>query len=120
MKYVRLIEWKADGGEVSLQLLGEDDAVHRVEVGAECATAVVAALGVEVAKFAGRGNPQQLIRPTGLQTGRTDQGEPMIILSLKNDVELPLVFKPESLDVLISQLQGLKGAVQPGADVRWH
>ena len=63
---------------------------------------------------------QQFIRPTGMQTAMTEQGEPMILMALKGGTELPLVFKPESLSVLISQLEGLLRAIQPGSQIRWH
>ena len=41
-------------------------------------------------------------------------------MTLKGGVELPLVFKPESLGVLISELEGLRTVLQPGSQVRWR
>lgn len=120
MKYVRVVQWSAAGDGIRLEMLGEDQEVHAFEVSTECAGVLVAALAVESQKLNREGQDQQLIRPTGMQVATTDQGEPMVLMSLKSGVELPLVFKPESLGVLISQLQGLLRSVQPGSEVRWQ
>jgi hypothetical protein len=120
VKYVRVIEWSAEGDSIRLEMLGEDQETHRFEVSAECAGVLVAALAAEFEKLKVRDKEQQFIRPRGMQTARTEQGEPMILMTLEGGAELPLVFKPESLGVLISELQGLMRAVQPGSQIRWH
>jgi len=120
LKYVGVVQWSVEGGSVHLDMLGEDQAVHRLEVSSECAGVLVAALAAEAEMLASEDSDQQFIRPTGMQTGRTAEGEPVIVMSLKGGAELPLVFKPESLSVLVSQLEGLLRAVQPGSQIRWH
>ena len=120
MKYVRVVRWSSGGGDIKLELLGEDQEVHRLEVSSECAAALVAALAAESEKFNVEGNVQQFIRPTGMQTGKTEQGEPLILVTLPSGAELPLVFPAESLGVLISELEKLKSAIQPGSQLRWH
>jgi hypothetical protein len=114
------VQWSAGADGIRLEMLGEDQQVHHLEVSAECAGALVAALAAESERFSGPDKDQQCIRPTGMQTGRTADGEPVILISLKGGVELPLVFKPESLNVLVSELQGLMRSVQPGSEMRWH
>ena len=49
-----------------------------------------------------------------MQTAKTAEGEPVILMTLKGGVELPLVFKAESLSVLIAELQGLDGVAPAG------
>ena len=120
MKYVGLVQWSVEDGGIRLEMLGEDQEVHRLEVSSECAGALVAALAVEAEKLNVENRDQQFIRPTGMQTARTAEGEPVILMTLKGGVELPLVFKAESLGVLISELQGLMRTIQPGSEVRWH
>jgi hypothetical protein len=120
LKYDRVVEWSTEGDNIRLEMLGEDQEIHRLEVGSECAGVLVAALAAELEKINGPNKEQQFIRPTGMQTAKTEQGEPMILMSLEGGVELPLVFRAESLGVLISELQGLMRAVQPGSQVRWH
>jgi hypothetical protein len=101
-------------------MLGEDQQTHRLEVSAECAGVLVAALGAELEKLDPASKDQQLIRPQSMQTGSTYDGEPMIILKLAGGMELPLVFKPESLGVLVAELEKLRGHVQSGSQVRWR
>jgi hypothetical protein len=101
-------------------MLGEDQEIHRFEVSAECAGVLVAALAAESEKLNAEGRDQQFIRPTGMQTAKTAEGEPMVLMSLKGGVELPLVFKPESLGALIGELERLMRAVQPGSQIRWR
>jgi len=120
LKYTRIVQWSADSGGVRFEMLGEDQEQHQFEVSAECALALAAALAAETEKLDREGNEQQFIRPTGMQTGKTAEGEPVILLSLKGGTELPLVFKPEALGSLISALEGLQRAIQPGSQVRWH
>jgi len=120
LKYVGVVQWSAQGGSIRLELLGEDQASHEVEVSTECAGVLAAALAAELEKRNAQGRDQQFIRPTGMQTAVSDHGDPMILISLKGGVELPLVFKPESLDVLISELEGLRRHIQPGSQVRWR
>ncbi len=120
LKYVRVVECSAKGDGIHLDLLGEDQQNHRFEVSGECAGLLAASLAAEVEKLGLDGKAQQLIRPKGMQTGRTDQGEPMVLMALEGGAELPLVFKPESLRVLISELEGLMQAVQPGSQMRWR
>jgi len=101
-------------------MLGEDQASHRFEVSAECAGVLGAALVAEGEKLEADAQGQQFIRPTGLQTGKTAQGEPLLIMSLKGGAELPLVFKAESLGVIIAELEKLRAAIEPGGQMRWH
>ena len=44
----------------------------------------------------------------------------MLFMHLQGGAELPLVFKRESLDVLISELQKLKSLIEPGGQVLWR
>ena len=120
MKYERVVEWSSEGGSIRLDMLGDDQQTHRIEVSSECAAALAAALAAEVEKLEVEQKDQQLIRPVSMQTGSTHAGEPMIFLKLKSGMELPLVFKPESLGVLITELEKLRGHVQPGAQIRWR
>ncbi|QDZ06207.1 hypothetical protein FPZ24_00900 [Sphingomonas panacisoli] len=120
MKYVRVVQWATKGDTVQLEMLGEDEQTHTLEVSTDCAGALVAALASEAEKFNAQGKDQQMIRPTGLQTGKTADGEPVILMTLKGGTELPLVFKAESLSVLISELQGLMGSLQQGSQIRWQ
>ncbi|HEX4692913.1 hypothetical protein [Sphingomonas sp.] len=119
MKYVQVVQWSAERDGIRFEMLGDDQELHRFEVSAECAGALGAALAAEAEKLNGEGN-QQFIRPTGMQTGRTEQGEPVLFLSLDGGTELPLVFKPESIGLILSELEGLMRAVQPGSQVRWR
>ena len=119
MKYVRVIEWSAKGDGIQLQMLGDDDATHRIELGRECAGILAAALASELEKGTAMPGEQQFIRPTGLQTGKTELGEPVLLMTLQGGVELPLVFQAEVLGALISELQKLKAILEPGSDVRW-
>ncbi|THD35120.1 MAG: hypothetical protein E7773_11720 [Sphingomonas sp.] len=120
MKYIRVVECVVMDDRVRVELLREDQQTHRFEVGAECAGLLTASLATEVQKLNAETRAQQFIRPTGMQTGRTEQGEPMLFLSLEDGVELPLVFKPESVRVLISELEKLMNAVQPEHEIRWQ
>jgi len=120
LKYVQVVQWSAQDGNVHLEMLGEDQEIHRFEVGAECVGALAGALAAEFAKLNGQDKERQLIRPTGMQTGKTEQGEPMLFMTLPGGAELPLVFKRESLSVLISELEKLKGVLEPRSQVRWN
>ena len=120
MKYDRVVQWSADGDSIRFEMIGEDQETHNFEVSSECAGVLAAALAAELAKLDTESKDQQLIRPTSMQTGSTHEGEPMIILSLKGGMELPLVFKPESLGVLISEMEKLRGRLQSGSQIRWN
>ena len=120
MKYVRMVECTAEGDGVRVEMLGDDQERHRFLVSNECAKLLGASLTAQVEKLGLEGKDQQLIRPKGMQTARTDQGEPMVLMTLEGGAELPLVFKPESLTVLISELENLLRAVQPGSQMRWR
>lgn len=120
MKYVRVVEWSAGDDGIHVELLDDDQETHRFEVGSECAGVLAAALAAGSEKLAMRHREQQFIRPKGMQTGQTEQGEPMLFMVLENGVELPLVFKAEALGVLISELEKLRSVLQPGSQVRWH
>jgi hypothetical protein len=120
LKYVRVVRWSSQGDGIRVEMLGEDQEVHRFDVSSECAQVLAAALAAESEKINAENKDRQLIRPTGMQTGKTEQGEPMILMSLKDGAELPLVFKPESLSVLISELEGLMRSIQPGSQIRWR
>jgi hypothetical protein len=122
LKYVQLVQWSAKGDSIRLQMLGEDQEVHTFEVSSECAGVLVAALATESEKLNRENQDQQFIRPTGMQTAKTAQDEPVILLSLKGGVELPLVFKPETLGVLITELEKLKRIIEPsgGGQMRWR
>jgi hypothetical protein len=120
VKYVQVVNWSAEDDGVHLEMLDEDREVHRFDVSAECAGVLVGALAAEAEKLNAEGRDQQFIRPTALQTARTEAGEPMILLTLASGVELPLVFKPESLGVLIAELESLRDGLQPPSQVRWQ
>lgn len=121
MKYLQVVNWSAKGDSVHLDMLGEDQEVHSFDVSADCAGVLVGALAAEVEKLTGRDKEAQLIRPTGMQTGKTDEGEPILFMSIKGGAELPFVFKREVLDILISELEKLKGVLGGGgSEVRWR
>jgi len=120
LKYVRVVRCAAEDGDIRVEMLGEDQETHRFDVSSECAGLLAASLAVEFEKIEGQDKDRQLIRPTGMQTARTERGEPMILMSLQGGAELPLVFKPESLGVLISELQRLMRSGAPEPQIRWH
>ena len=120
MKYNQVVQWSAEGDGIALEMLGDDQQPHRFEVGFECAGVLAAALAAEVARRGVEGKDQQLIRPTGMQLATTQDGQPMIIFTINGGVELPLVFKPESVGVLVTQLENLMGHIQSGSQVRWR
>jgi hypothetical protein len=120
LKYVRVVKWSTEGDSIRLEMLGEDQEIHSFEVGTDCAGVLAAALTAELEKSDGQGNERQFIRPTGMQTGKTAQNEPMLFMVLDGGTELPLVFPPEALSVLISELEGLQAILQPGSQVRWQ
>ncbi len=120
MKYVRVVQCRAEGGGIRVEMLREDQETDRFDVGSECAGLLVAALAAEVEKLKGQDNEQQFIRPVGFQTAMTEAGEPMILFTLEGGAELPLVFRRESVGLIISELQGLMGAVQVGPEIRWR
>jgi hypothetical protein len=120
LKYVRVTKWSAQDDGIHLEMLGEDDQIHSFEVSTECAGALAAGLAAELEKTNARGNGQQFIRPKSLQTGKTAQGEPMLFMTLEGGTELPLVFKAESLGLLISELEKLRSILQPGDQIRWN
>ncbi len=119
MRYDRVVEWSTVDGMIRLELLGEDHKTHRIEVNPECAGALAAALGAEIAKLGLDGKDQQLIRPKSMQTGKTYDGEPMIILTLQGGMELPLVFRPAGLDLLAAEIDKLRGEAPQGSEIRW-
>jgi hypothetical protein len=104
---------------IKLGLLGEDQQVHDLVIGAECAGLLIAALAAELQKLDMRDKDQQFIRPTGMQTALTDKGEPMVLMDLGSGGELPLVFKVSSLHALISELQDLSQKLPQQSEVRW-
>ena len=120
MKFTRVLEWSASGDGYRFDMLGSDQETHRFEVTAECAGVLAGALAAEAEKLNAEGKDQQFIRPTGMQTAKTAEGEPVILMTLKGGVELPLVFKTQSLDVLIGELEGLRQSLQPGSQMRWR
>lgn len=118
MKYIRFEKWWLDGGSIHVEMLGDDQELHRIEVGPECAGVLASVLAAGSEKL--QDTERQLIRPTGMQTGKTAQDEPMLLMTLDGGAELPLVFRPEALGVLISELEKLRAILQPGSQVRWH
>ena len=120
MKYVRLVQWSAKQDTILLEMLGEDQKVHRLEVSSECAGLLVAALASELEKLGVADKEHQFIRPTGMQTAKTAQGEPLVFMALKGGGELPLVFKPETLGPMIAELESLQRALEPGGQIRWR
>ena len=120
MKYVEVVEWSAKDDGVHFTMKGEDEALHRFEVGAECSAVLAGALVAELEKLDGPDREAQLLRPVGMQTGKTAQDEPMLFMTLRGGAELPFVFKRESLDVLISELQKLKALIEPGGQIQWR
>ena len=120
MKYVRVIKWSAENDGIALEMLGDDDQTHSFKVGTECAGALAAGLAAQLEKVNAAGGEQQFIRPKGMQTGKTAQDEPLLFMTLEGGTELPLVFKPEALPLLISELQKLQAMLQPGGQIRWN
>jgi hypothetical protein len=120
LKYVRVLHWSTEGDSIELKMLAEDDSTQSLEVGKECAGTLAAALASELEKLNSQGVEQQFIRPTGLQTGKTGRGEAMLFITLEGGVELPIVFKPEALPVLISELEGLRSILEGGSQIRWQ
>jgi hypothetical protein len=119
VKYVQVVQWSTKGDSIQLEMLGDDQEIHRFEVSTECAGVLSGALAAEFQKRDGQAMDQAL-RPTGMQTGKTAQDEPMLFMTLAGGAELPFVFKRESLAVLISELEKLKSALNPGTQVQWH
>jgi hypothetical protein len=119
LKYVRVLQWSADGDSIKVDMLGEDDSTQSLELGKGCAATLAGALASELEKLNAQGVEQQFIRPKGLQTGKTERGEPVLFMTLEGGVELPLVFQPEVLEPLISELEKLKAVLQPSSSVRW-
>jgi hypothetical protein len=120
LKYVRVVSCVAEDDSIRVEMLGEDQENHRFEVGSECAGVLASQLAAEFEKLKSADKEQQFVRPIGLQTAKTEAGEPMLLLTLEGGAELPLVFRPESVGLIISELQGLMGAVQVGPDIRWR
>ena len=120
MKYIRVVEWRTKGDSIGFEMLGEDQNIHHFDVSAECAGVLVAALAAEFEKLHGQDQAQQFIRPTAMQTARTEQGEPMLLMTLKGGTELPLVFRSESLGPLISELEKLMKSGQQESEIRWR
>jgi hypothetical protein len=120
LRYVEVVEWSAKDGGLHFTMMDEDQALHRFEVGAECSAVLAGALTAEIEKRDGPDGEAQLLRPVGMQTGKTAQDEPMLFMTLRGGAELPFVFKRESLDVLISELQKLKALIEPGAQIHWR
>jgi hypothetical protein len=120
LKYIQVLKWIAKGDSIHLEMLGEDQEAHSFEVGADCAGVLAGALAVEAEKLDGRDKALQLVRPTGMQTGKTEQGEPILFMTFQGGAELPLVFKREALDVLIAELEKVKGELGTKSEVRWR
>jgi hypothetical protein len=120
VKYTQVVKWSAKGDSIQLEMLGEDQEIHRLEVSADCAGVLAGALASEMEKLDGPRKQQQLVRPTGMQTGKTEQGEPILFMTFQGGTELPLVFKREALGVLISELEKLKGVLGATSEVRWQ
>jgi len=120
LKYVQVIQCAAEGDGIRVDMMGEDQREHRFDVSAQCAGVLAASLATEAEKFNTEDGNRQFIRPTGMQTGRTADGEPMLFLSIAGGAELPFVFKPESLGVIISELEALRQGVQPDPQIRWR
>jgi len=119
LKYVQVVQWSVEDESIRVEMLGDDDATHSLEIGTGCAAALASALASEAEKRDPQSRDHQLIRPVGMQTGKTAEGEPMLLMTLKGGVELPLVFKRESLGVLISELERLRGVIE-GSQIRWN
>ncbi|HEY7806543.1 MAG TPA: hypothetical protein VIC34_05025 [Croceibacterium sp.] len=119
MKYVRFDKWWPLEDGVHVEMVGEDEQVHSFDVGAECAGVLAAVLAAGREKLDPQ-NAQQFIRPTGMQTGKTAQDEPMLMMTLDGGVELPLVFPAQALGTLIAELEKLRSIIEPGTQVRWH
>lgn len=120
MKLEQLVSWSVTGDRIRLEMLDGDGQLQHLDVSGACAGVLVAALAAELQRVGGEGKDQQFIRPTGMQTARTGGGEPVVLMSLNGGVELPLVFKPESLRTLINELTGLLGVLEPDTQVRWR
>jgi hypothetical protein len=118
LKYVRFDKWWPQDDSIHVEMVGEDEQVHAFDVGAECAGVLAAVLAAGSEKL--RDTNQQFVRPTGLQTGKTVQDEPMLMITLDGGAELPLVFPAQALDTLISELEKLRSVIEPGTQVRWH
>jgi hypothetical protein len=120
LKLIEVVGCAAVDDGIRLDMRAEDQEVHSFEVSSTCAGVLAATLAAEFEKLNVQDKQQQFIRPTGMQTAMTDRGEPMILMALKSGAELPLVFRSESLGVLISELQGLMRQLRPGSEVRWQ
>lgn len=118
MKYVRFEKWWPQEDSVHVEMVGEDEAVHSFDVGAECAGVLAAVLAAGSEKL--QNKEAQFIRPAGMQTGKTAQDEPMLMITLDGGAELPLVFPAPALGTLISELEKLRSMLEPGSQVRWH
>jgi hypothetical protein len=118
LKYIRVVQWLTKGDSIGFEMLGEDQNIHHFDISAECAGVLLAALAAEFEKL--QDQAQQFIRPIGMQTGRTERGEPMLLMTLKGGTELPLVFRSESLGPLISELEKLMKSGQQEPEIRWR
>lgn len=119
MKYVQVVKWASEQEGVHLEMLGEDRNIHHFDLSAECVGVLVAALAIEFEKLNLEGRDQQLIRPTAMQTARTEEGEPMILFTLACGAVLPLVFRTERLGVLISELETIT-RIDQSSRIRWR
>ncbi|HSQ95769.1 MAG TPA: hypothetical protein VLM18_06725 [Croceibacterium sp.] len=119
MKYVRFDKWWLADDSIHVDMVGEDEQIHGFDVSAGCAGVLAAVLAAGREKL-DDANEQQFIRPTGMQTGQTAQGEPMLFMVLEGGTELPLVFRPEALGALITELEKLRSILQPGSQIRWQ
>jgi hypothetical protein len=118
LKYVKFDKWWPQEDSIHVEMVGEDEQVHSFDVGAECAGVLAAVLAAGSEKL--QNAETQFIRPTGLQTGKTAQDEPLLMITLDGGAELPLVFPAKALGTLISELEKLRSIIEPGTEVRWH
>lgn len=118
MKYVKFGKWWPQDDSIHVEMVGEDEQVHSFDVGAECAGVLASVLAAGSEKL--QDKERQFVRPTGMQTGKTAQDEPLLMITLDGGAELPLVFPAQALGTLISELEKLRSVIEPGAEVRWH
>jgi hypothetical protein len=119
LKYVRFHKWWPQEDSIHVELIGEDEQAHAFDVAPECAGVLASVLAAGREKL-DPDNQAQFIRPTGMQTGKTAQNEPLLMISLDGGAELPLVFPAQALGALISELEKLRDVIQPGTQIRWQ
>ena len=115
MRFVRVLNSGVDRvtGTVEVQMLGDDQVRYNLDFSQKCVALLVTALAAELGKL-----PivvgEQFIVAKSLATGVSNEGAPMLILTLEGGAKLPLVVQGGDLNELIVALQALTSSIAPG------